>query len=45
MNSWRGEELVKTQIFATSLDLAAVHEGCSLFPILLFVQVIIFDVK
>ena len=27
MNSWRGEKLVKTQIFSTSFDLVAVHEG------------------
>ena len=27
-DSWRGEELVKTRIFPTSFDLAAVHDGC-----------------
>ena len=27
LNSWRGEQLVKTQIFPTSFDLAVFHEG------------------
>ena len=41
LNSWSGEQLVKTQIFPTSFNLAAVHKGYSLFSISLFVQVII----
>ena len=45
ITSTAGKLLVKTQIFPTSFDLAAVQEGYYLFSIRLFVQVVIFDVK